>query len=72
MKMCLKNIQGGTSKFIILGEGEYICPVCTIFGLEDEEVQILIDSGLRMTDHNIDDEGYEVEISAFKVSKNVF
>ena len=71
MKMCLKNIQGGTSKFIILGEGEYICPVCTIFGLEDEEVQILIDSGLRMTDHNIDDEGYEVEISAFKVSKNV-
>ena len=69
--MCLKNIQGGISKFIILGEGEYICPVCTIFGLEDEEVQILIDSGLRMTDHNIDDEGYEVEISAFKVSKNV-
>ena len=69
--MCLKNIQGVTSKFIILGEGEYICPVCTIFGLEDEEVQILIDSGLRMTDHNIDDEGYEVEISAFKVSKNV-
>ena len=66
-----ENIQGGTSKFIILGEGEYICPVCTIFGLEDEEVQILIDSGLRMTDHNIDDEGYEVEISAFKVSKNV-
>ena len=66
-----KNIQVGTSKFIILGEGEYICPVCTIFGLEDDEVQILIDSGLRMTDHNIDDEGYEVEISAFKVSKNV-
>ena len=52
-----------------LGEGEYICPVCTIFGLEDEEVQVLIESGLKMTDHNIQDEGYEVEISAFKVSK---
>ena len=25
-----------------------------------------------MTDHNIDDEGYEVEISAFKVNKNVY
>ena len=46
--------------------------MCTIFGLEDEEVQILIDSGLRMTDHNIDDEGYEVEISAFKVNKNLY
>ena len=41
--------------------------MCTIFGLEDEEVQILIDAGMKMTDHNIDDEGYEVEISAFKV-----
>ena len=50
-----------------LGEGEYICPVCTIFGLEDEEVQVLIDSGVKMTDHNVQDEGYEVEISAFKV-----
>ena len=52
---------------LFLGEGEYICPICTIFGLEDEEVQILVDSGLKMTDHNVDDEGYEVEISAFKV-----
>ena len=31
-------------------------------------MQILVDSGLKMTDHNIDDEGYEVEISAFKVN----
>ena len=53
---------------IFVGEGEYICPVCTIFGLEDAEVQVLIDSGLKMTDHNVEDEGYEVEISAFKVN----
>ena len=52
---------------IWIGEGEYICPMCTIFGLEDDEVQILVDSGLKMTDHNVEDEGYEVEISAFKV-----
>ena len=45
--------------------------MCTIFGLEDEEVQILIDAGMKMTDHNIDDEGYEVEISAFKVISNL-
>ena len=31
-------------------------------------MQVLIESGLKMTDHHIQDEGYEVEISAFKVS----
>ena len=30
-------------------------------------MQVLIESGLKMTDHNVQDEGYEVEISAFKV-----
>jgi len=66
-----KHIIGVMADFKRKSEGEYICPVCTIFGLEDEEVQILIDSGLRMTDHNIDDEGYEVEISAFKLMREL-
>ena len=69
MKITYLNllVVSNTHGFNFIGEGEYICPVCTIFGLEDEEVQVLIDSGLKMTDHNIEDEGYEVEISAFKV-----
>lgn len=47
--------------------GEYICPVSTVFGLEREEVEVLINAGLKMTDHNVDDEGYEVKSSAFKL-----
>ena len=53
-------------------EGEYICPVCTIFGLDKEEVQTLIASGLKMTDHNKEAEGYEVKNSAFKVNKSFY
>ncbi len=41
--------------------------MCTVFGLEDEEVQGLIRAGFKMTDHNKEDEGYEVKNSAFKV-----
>ena len=48
-------------------EGEYICQRCTIFGLEKDEVQALIKLGFKMTDHNTEDEGYEVESSIFKV-----
>ncbi len=48
-------------------EGEYICPVCTVFGLEEGEVAALIKAGFKMTDHNKEDEGYEVRNSAFKV-----
>ena len=52
---------------ILLDEGEYVCPVCTVFGLEEDEVQALIKSGFKMTDHNKEDEGYEVKSSAYKV-----
>ena len=52
---------------MLTDEGEYICPVSTVFGLEPDEVQTLIKSGLKMTDHNREDEGFEVKSSAFKV-----
>ena len=50
-----------------IDEGEYICQRCTIFGLEKDEVEALIKLGFKMTDHNTEDEGYEVESSIFKV-----
>ena len=52
---------------LFLDEGEYICPRCTIFGLEKDEVQTLVGLGFKMTDHNKEDEGYEVQSSVFKV-----
>lgn len=41
--------------------------MCTVFGLEEDEVKVLIGEGLKMTDHNKEDEGYEVKNSAYKV-----
>ncbi len=57
--------------FCYTDEGEYICPVCTVFGLEEEEVAGLIKAGFKMTDHNKEDEGYEVKNSAFKVISQI-
>ena len=50
-------------------EGEYVCPRCTIFGLEKDEVKTLIEAGFKLTDRNKDDEGYEIMSSAFKVNQ---
>ena len=49
-------------------EGEYICSVCTVFGLERDEIQVLIENGMKCTDHNKESEGYEVQNSAFRVT----
>ena len=53
-------------------EGEYICSVCTVFGLERDEIQVLIENGMRCTDHNKESEGYEVQNSAFRVTKKYY
>jgi len=50
-------------------EGEYVCPRCTVFGLEKEEVQALIEQGFKLTDHNKEEEGYEVNNSIFKTMR---
>ena len=45
-----------------------MCPRCTVFGLEKEEVQSMIEQGYKFTDHNKEEEGYEVNSSIFKVT----
>jgi len=55
----------------VIDEGEYVCQRCTIFGLEKYEVEALIKLGFKMTDHNTDDEGYEVESSIFKLMREL-
>ena len=55
----------------LLDEGEYTCPVSTVFGLDEAEVQALIAAGFKMTDHNKEDEGYEVKSSAFKLMREL-
>jgi len=71
-KMPGKHIVGVMADFKRENEGEYICPVSTVFGLEPDEVQTLITNcGLKMTDHNKEDEGYEVRSSAFKLMREL-
>ena len=43
-----------------------------MFGLEKEEVETLIGDGFLMTDHNKEEEGYEVQSSVFKVCVHYF
>merc|ERR1712012_1006098 len=68
-KMPGKHVVGVFADFRREDEGEYVCPRCTIFGLEKEEVKTLIEAGLKLTDRNKDDEGYEIMSSAFKVMR---
>ena len=58
----------------ILAEGQYILPLCTIFGLEEEERGWLVQNQAKLklenklTDKDDDHEGIEVATSAFKVA----
>ena len=52
-------------------EGVYQCEVCTVFGLDKEEVKTLCGIGLKFTDQNKEAEGYEVKTSAFKASNKM-
>lgn len=53
--------------YMFIDEGEYVCSRCTVFGLECDEVQVLVRSGFKMTDCNKEEEGVEVKNSVFKV-----
>merc|ERR1712024_417104 len=68
-KMPGTHIVGVFADFNREDEGEYICPRCTVFGLEKEEVETLIGDGFLMTDHNKVEEGYEVQSSVFKLMR---
>ena len=48
-------------------EGEYVCPRCTIFGLDKEELAKLMHLGIKFTDLNKEEDGYEAHTSIFKV-----
>ena len=56
-----------------LDEGEYVIPMCTVFGLEAEEKDWLVKNqdkcGLtdQLTDKNKDEDGIEIATSAYKV-----
>merc|ERR1711884_8419 len=52
-------------------EGEYTCQMCTVFGLDKEEVKTLCGVGLKFKDENKEAEGYEVKTSAFKVMREL-
>ena len=62
----------------ILAEGQYILPLCTIFGLEEEERGWLVQNQAKLklenklTDKDDDHEGIEVATSAFKVALSSF
>ena len=60
-----------SSWYEITDEGEYTCQVCTVFGLDKEEVKTLCGVGLKFTDQNKEAEGYEVKTSAFKASNKI-
>ena len=52
--------------WLTTGEGEYTCQLCTVFGLDKEEREILRGVGLKITDRNKEAEGYEIKTSVFK------
>ena len=56
---------------IFLDEGEYVCPRCTVFGLDKEELAKLMQLGIKFTDHNKEEDGYEAHTSIFKVHKYI-
>merc|ERR1711874_628044 len=52
------------------GEGEYVIPTCTVFGLNDDELAQLGQHGLRIQDENTRHEGVEIRGSSpFKVMR---
>ena len=54
--------------FNFVGEGEYVIPTSTIFGLTPDEVSGLKGDGLKISDNNPKVEGVEVTgASPFKV-----
>ena len=65
-------------KFLLLlflsDEGEYICPVTTVFGLTVEEIRKMIelqrkyDIENKLTDRNKSHDGIEIGTSCWKVS----
>merc|ERR1711997_1080879 len=60
-KMPGKHIIGVVAELKRENEGEYVIPMCTVFGLEDEERLWLI--------RNKDEDGIEIGTSAYKLMR---
>ena len=67
------DVVGDNCIKIFVGEGEYIIPTSTVFGLTVDEAKQLQAEGLKMADHDRRNEGFEVHgASPFKVRiKNI-
>lgn len=70
-----KHIIGVVAELKRENEGEYVIPMCTIFGLEPEEKVWLVANqakcGLtdQLTDKNRDEDGIEVATSAYRLMR---
>jgi len=70
-----KHIIGVVAELKRENEGEYVIPMCTVFGLEDEEKVWLIQNQAKcdltdqLTDKNKDEDGIEIATSAYKLMR---
>lgn len=54
----------------VVGEGEYVIPTSTVFGLKEEEWRLLLKEGLELRDSDRKNEGLEVHgASPFKIMR---
>merc|ERR1711993_10301 len=66
-----KQVVGIFADFRREDEGEYVCPRCTIFGLDKEELAKLMHLGIKFTDLNKEEDGYEAHTSIFKLMREL-
>merc|ERR1711936_688845 len=72
VRMGGKHVIGVVAELKREAEGQYILPMCTIFGLEEDERGWLVQNQAKLklenklTDKDDDHEGIEVATSAFK------
>ena len=66
-------VAGDNFVNVFVGEGEYIIPTSTVFGLTVDEAKQLQAEGLKVADHDRRNEGFEVHgASPFKVNYLTF
>ena len=67
-----QDVVGDNFVNIFVGEGEYIIPTSSVFGLSVEEAKQLQAEGLKDADHDRRNEGFEVHgASPFKVRTKI-
>lgn len=70
-----KHIIGIVADLKRENEGEYICPVCTVFGLQPDEINWLVQNQAKMNlkdkleDRNKSHDGIEITTSCWKLMR---